>query len=56
VVLELKIQLGINYGLGPNIIAEPAKDAVCLAVIKVHYAALLLRAGIVVRFAVLALR
>jgi hypothetical protein len=51
-MLELKIQLGIHAGLRPNIIAEPAKDPVCLAVIKVHYAALLLRAGIVVRFAV----
>jgi hypothetical protein len=55
-MLELKIQLGIHAGLGPNIIAEPAKDPVCLAVIKVHYAALLLRVGTVVRFAVDAFR
>jgi hypothetical protein len=51
-MLELKIQLGIHAGLGPNIIAEPAKDAVCRAIIKVHHAALRFRAGIVVRFAV----
>jgi hypothetical protein len=55
-MLELKIQLCIHAGFRPNIIAEPAKDPICLAVIKVHYAALLLRAGTVVRFAVLALR
>ena len=53
-MLELKIQLGIHAGFRPNIIAEPAKDPVCLAVIKVHYAALRFRAGIVVRLAVLA--
>jgi hypothetical protein len=51
-MLVLKFKLGIHAGLGPHIIAIPAKDPVCLAVIKVHYAALLLRAGIVVRFAV----
>jgi hypothetical protein len=55
-MLELKIQLGIHAGLRPNIIAEPAKDPVCRAIVEVHHAALLLRAGIVVRFAVLALR
>jgi hypothetical protein len=51
-MLELKIQLGIHAGFRPNIIAEPAKDPVCLAVIKVHYAALRFRVGTVVRFAV----
>jgi hypothetical protein len=52
VVFILKFKLGIHAGLRPHIIAEPAKDAVGLAVIEVHYAALRFRAGIVVRFAV----
>jgi hypothetical protein len=51
-MLVLKFKLGIHAGLGPHIIAEPAKDPVCLAVIKVHYAALRFRVGTVVRFAV----
>ena len=55
-MLVLKFKLGIHAGPRPYIIAEPAKDAVGLAVIKVHYAALPLRAGMLVRFAVLALR
>jgi hypothetical protein len=54
VVLVLKIKLGIDAGLGPHIIPEPAKVPVCLAVIKVHHAALRFRVGTVARFAVLA--
>jgi hypothetical protein len=56
VVLVLKFKLGIHAGLGPHIIAEPAKDPVCRAIVEVHQAALLFRAGIVVRFAVDAFR
>jgi hypothetical protein len=51
-MLVLKFKLGIDAGLCPHIIPEPAEDAVGLAVIEIHHAALLLRAGIVVRFAV----
>jgi hypothetical protein len=56
VVLVLKFKLGIDEGLGPHIIPEPAKDAVGGAIVEIHHAALLLRAGTVVRFAVEALR